>query len=128
MGIPSHAAVDYSNETQQLIKFLRFSFGALAFLATVIVAAKPAATATAGLIPEPGSAAAAEFALFGRPGLIHGKSAPIQLFPVQSLYSRIHVSLRGQFDECKSARSSQFHIAHDLDTGCLDVLAGAELI
>jgi hypothetical protein len=124
------AAAGHNNQRLQLIKFLRFSFGALAFFATVIVAAKPAAATatTTGPMPEPGSAATAEFALLWRPRFIHRKSASIQLFTVKSLYGGIHVSLGGQFDECKSARSSQFHIAHDLDARCLDILAGAELI
>jgi hypothetical protein len=129
-SIDALAAAGHNNQRRQLIKFLRFSLGALAFFATVIVAAKPAAAtaAAAGPVPEPGSAAAAEFALLGRPRFIHRKSTPIQLFTVQSLYGGIHISLGGQLDECKSARSSQFHIAHDFDARCLDVLAGTELI
>jgi hypothetical protein len=128
MEVHSLAAAGYNSQRQQLIKFLRFSLGALAFFATVIVAAKPAAATTTGPVSEPRSAAAAEFALLGRSRFIHRKSTPIQLFTVQSLYGGIHVSLGGQLDECKSARSSQLHIAHDLDARCLDILAGTELI
>jgi len=127
--VPTSACLDIESY-QRLVKFLDLSLGAFAFLASGVAAAGPTTTAgaTRPMTKSRTATTAAELTPLGRPRLVYRKGTAIQFLSVQFLDSGVHICFRGQFYKCKPARSSQFHIAHDLDARGLDLQACAELI
>jgi hypothetical protein len=96
-----------SVEKSGLIKFLSFALRAFAFVAARIMSA-----ASSGSVAEPRSAAT-EFALLGGARFIDSEGASIQFLAIHGLDRGVQRGFRRQLDKSESARSPQFHIAHD---------------